>query len=106
MSVAALAERDHLLDVRAHGFRLGLRSLDAIFKNQRGHQVAQRRAPVRGVTSEFPSCFAVTHFLSFSTEYPVLSTHLWLRPAVAEFFFAEQQQVPRRARNDNFKKPE
>src|SRR5205823_14125902 len=76
MGVAALAERDHLLDVRAHGFRLGLRGLDAIFKDQRGHQVAQKRAPVRGVTSEFPSCFAVTHgSLSsvLSTQYSVPS---------------------------------
>ena len=65
MGVAALAERDHLLDVRAHGLGFGLGGLNAVFEDQRGHQVAQKRAPVRGVTSEFPSCFAVTHgFLS------------------------------------------
>ena len=40
---------------------LGTRGLDALFENERSDQVPQQRAAVRGVTSQFPSCYFVTH---------------------------------------------
>src|SRR6185369_10742678 len=59
--ITALAESDHLLDLRPHGFCLGQSRLDALLDNERSHQVPQQGAAVRCVTAKFPSCFFVTH---------------------------------------------
>src|SRR5271167_3718631 len=60
--ITTLAEGDHLLHVRAHGLGLGQGGLNALFRDQRGYQVAQQRAPVFGVPSQLPSCSTMTHF--------------------------------------------
>src|SRR5574341_784147 len=59
--VAALAQGDHALHVRAHGLGLGHRGLDAFLQDERGHQVAQQRAPVTGVAAEFRTCDSMSH---------------------------------------------
>jgi hypothetical protein len=59
--ISALAEGDHFLDLWAHGFGLGDSGLDPLFKDERSNQVPQQGAAVRGVTSQFPSCYFVTH---------------------------------------------
>src|SRR5580704_133815 len=59
--VAALAEGNHLLDQRSHGFGLGDGGLNALFDDERGDQVAQQGAAVRRVTSQFPSSYFVAH---------------------------------------------
>src|ERR1700756_259920 len=60
--VTAFAKRDHLLDQGARSFCLGNGRLDSLFHNHGGDQIAEQRAPVRGVSSEFVSCNFVTHF--------------------------------------------
>ena len=59
--IAALAQRDHLLDQRTQGFGLGHGGLDSFFEDERSHQVPQQRAAMAGVSSQFPSCYFVTH---------------------------------------------
>jgi hypothetical protein len=59
--VAALAEGDHLFDDGPRGLCLGDGRLDLVVEKNGGHQVAQKRAAVAGVPSEFESCIAMTH---------------------------------------------
>ena len=53
--VAALAERDHLLDDRADLLGLGLGGLDAPVLDQRRGEVGVERLPVRRVATELPT---------------------------------------------------
>jgi len=39
--ISALAQRDHLFDLWAHGFRFGHRGLDSFFENERSDQIPQ-----------------------------------------------------------------
>src|SRR5579863_5791251 len=59
--ISALAQRDHLFDLRTHGFGFRHGGLDPLFEDERCDQIAQQRPAVRGVTSQFPSCYFVTH---------------------------------------------
>src|SRR5579863_7666725 len=59
--VSALAEGNHFLDLWAHGFGFGDGGLDSLFEDERSDQIPQQGATVRGVTSQFPSCYFVTH---------------------------------------------
>src|SRR5579864_4108400 len=59
--ITALAKRDHFFDQRTRCLRLGNGRLDALLHNHGGDQIAEQRAPVRGVSSEFVSCNFVTH---------------------------------------------
>src|SRR5579863_9869853 len=59
--IPALAEGNHFLDLWAHGFGFGDSGLDSLFEDERSDQIAQQGATVRGVTSQFPSCYFVTH---------------------------------------------
>src|SRR5580704_10214948 len=68
--IAALAQRDHLLDQRTQGLGLGHSGLDSLFDDERSHQVPQQGAAVAGVTSQFPSCYFVTHRESFISKFP------------------------------------
>src|SRR5205823_8937951 len=56
-----LAQGDHLLHVRTHRLGLDDRSLDALFHDDAGHQIAQQRAPMTGISSKFPTCYTMTH---------------------------------------------
>ena len=60
--IPTFAQRDHLFNDGARGLGLGNGRLDAFFDDHRSDQIAQQRAPVRGVTSEFIACNLVTHF--------------------------------------------
>src|SRR5438477_2362062 len=59
--IAALAQSDHVLDVRAHGLGLDGGGFNALFHNDRGHQIAQQGTAVTGVASEFPTCDTMSH---------------------------------------------
>jgi len=50
-NITALAEGNHLLDVRTHGLGFRDRGLNTLFKNERTHQVAQQCATMARVTS-------------------------------------------------------
>jgi hypothetical protein len=49
--IATLAERDHLLDLGAHGLCLGDRGLDALFDEERRDQVPQQGTAMARVTT-------------------------------------------------------
>jgi hypothetical protein len=59
--ISALAESNHFLDLWAHGFGFGDGGLHSLFEDKRSDQVPQQGAAVRGVTSQFPSCYFVAH---------------------------------------------
>src|SRR5579863_5542122 len=40
--ISALAERDHLFDLRAHGFGFGDGGFDSLFEDERGDQIPQQ----------------------------------------------------------------
>ena len=61
VQIALLAERDHFLNVRTNRLGLGHGRLHAVFFNYGRHQVAQKRAAMAGVASEFVSCIAMAH---------------------------------------------
>src|ERR1041385_7779671 len=61
MKIFCLAERDHLLKVRPHGFRFRDRRGDALTLDECRHQIAQQRAAMTGVPSELPTCIAMSH---------------------------------------------
>src|SRR5207253_2486977 len=62
--IATLAQSDHVLDVRAHGLGLDRGGLNALFHNDRGHQIAQQGTAVTGIASEFPTCDTMSHNLA------------------------------------------
>src|SRR4051812_10381349 len=85
--IATLAQSDHLLDQRTSGLRLWNRGLDTFLHDHRSDQVAQQRAPVRRVSSEFESCNFVTHFVPSGAKAPHLFEHLeWrgLKPRLSK----------------------
>src|SRR6185369_2057532 len=59
--IALLAESDHLLDLRLHGFCLGHSRLDPLFQDQRRDQVTQQRAAMLRVSSQLPTTNSMTH---------------------------------------------
>ena len=59
--VALLAQRNHLLHMRTHRLGLGHGGLHAVFHDDGRDQVAQQRAAMAGVASEFESCIAMAH---------------------------------------------
>src|SRR6202012_4177366 len=61
VQVALLSQGDQLLHVRTRGLGLGDGGMHAVFKKNGRDQVAQQRAAVAGVASEFVSCIAMAH---------------------------------------------
>jgi hypothetical protein len=59
--VAALSERDHLLDDRPHLLRLRLGRLDAAVLDQRAGEVRVERLAVGRVPAQLPACAVVPH---------------------------------------------
>jgi hypothetical protein len=49
--VSALAQGDHLFHVRPHGFGLRDCGFDALFDDERSHQVSQQGAAMAGVAA-------------------------------------------------------
>src|SRR5947209_11808459 len=68
--VAALAQRDHPVNMRTDRLRLRQRGLNALFHDQGRYQVAQQRAPMFCVPSQLLTCYAMTHDrCSFAISY-------------------------------------
>src|SRR5262245_6717903 len=61
VQVAALGERDELLDLGLDGLRLRLRCLDPLVLDQIAREVAQQRPAVGRVAGELVPLLAVTH---------------------------------------------
>src|SRR5215212_4472865 len=61
MEVAALCERDQLLDDRAQVLRLGKRRDDLLVLDQRGGEMLEQRGALVGAPIELAVCIAVTH---------------------------------------------
>jgi len=61
VQIALLAEGDHLFDMRADCLGLCHGGLHAVFDEDGRDQVAQQRAAVAGVASEFESCITMAH---------------------------------------------
>src|SRR5258706_1412030 len=93
--VAALPQRDHLLDDGLRGLGLGNGRLDTLLDDNRRDQVPQQRAPVRGVPSEFVACYFVAHggpqWSVASGQWPVFSL-VYLKSAASGFVLTTAHQ--------------
>src|SRR6266511_1344589 len=62
VEVAALCERDQLLDLRRHSLGLRLAGLDPLVLDQLAREIAHQGATVRAVAGELVALLAVAHF--------------------------------------------
>src|SRR6185437_95175 len=73
--VAPLAQRDHLFHMLPHGLGFGGCRLNPLFHNERCHQVAQQRAPVACISSEFLYCSTMTHDVKSLAIFPFFRSY-------------------------------
>src|SRR3954451_20318004 len=66
VQVAALGQRDQLLDLGLDGLGLRLAGLDPLVLDQLAREVAQERLAMGGITAELVSLLAVAHRLLVS----------------------------------------